>query len=54
MKLPYGWICPKCGRVYAPAVSECLACNQAHTPPAEVTTIAAPMVPGPKEYKHGS
>ena len=23
----YGWICPKCGRVYGPYVNECCACN---------------------------
>ena len=23
----YGWICPKCGRVYGPFVQECSACN---------------------------
>lgn len=22
-----GWICPKCGHVYAPFVSECHVCN---------------------------
>lgn len=22
-----GWICPKCQRVYAPSVTECVACN---------------------------
>lgn len=22
-----GWICPKCGRVYAPTVKECPNCN---------------------------
>ena len=24
-----GWICPKCGRVYAPLQFQCLLCNQA-------------------------
>lgn len=24
-----GWICPRCGRVYGPAVTECGACNAA-------------------------
>lgn len=23
----YGWICPKCGHVYAPHVNECSKCN---------------------------
>lgn len=23
----YGWICPKCGRVYSPYTDECCACN---------------------------
>lgn len=28
----YGWVCPKCGKVYAPDVKECLNCNYfAHT-----------------------
>lgn len=22
-----GWVCPKCGRVYAPSVKECYHCN---------------------------
>lgn len=30
-----GWICPKCGRCYAPSVSECSVCN----------TTPAPSVP---------
>lgn len=24
-----GWICPKCGRVYAPYIPECQHCNKA-------------------------
>lgn len=28
-KPPQGWVCPKCGRVYAPFVAECHSCNQA-------------------------
>ena len=27
-----GWICPKCGKVYAPYVTECIACNGASIP----------------------
>ena len=23
----YGWVCPKCGKVYAPDVKECAQCN---------------------------
>lgn len=23
-----GWVCPVCGRVYAPSVSECSECNK--------------------------
>lgn len=23
----YGWRCPVCGRIYAPGVQECFACN---------------------------
>lgn len=25
--LPMGWVCPKCGKVYAPDVKECFTCN---------------------------
>ena len=28
MEYKFGWVCPKCGRVYRPDVSECSACNQ--------------------------
>ena len=28
----YGWICPKCGRVYAPHMSWCTQCNGTYSP----------------------
>ena len=28
----YGWICPKCGRVYAPHMSWCTNCNGTYSP----------------------
>ena len=30
-----GWVCPKCGRVYNPHVTECYHCN---TPPEKTST----------------
>ena len=30
--LNYGWICPKCGRVYSPTTSQCLFCGGAYSP----------------------
>jgi len=27
-----GWVCPKCGKVYAPDVKECAECNQRAIP----------------------
>ena len=30
--LNYGWICPKCGRVYAPHMSWCTNCNGTYSP----------------------
>ena len=32
-----GWECPKCGRVYAPSVTECFACN---------ALVVQPIMPG--------
>lgn len=28
----YGWICPKCGRVYSPTTDQCLFCGGAYSP----------------------
>ena len=28
----YGWICPKCGRVYSPSTSQCLFCGGTYSP----------------------
>lgn len=28
----HGWICPKCGRVYAPRQPECTPCNKDKKP----------------------
>lgn len=39
-----GWVCPKCGRVYAPWQSQCLYCNDLRVVYAQNTTI-------PKETK---
>ena len=30
--LNYGWICPKCGRVYSPSTSQCPFCGGAYSP----------------------
>ena len=30
--LNYGWICPKCGRVYSPSTSQCLFCGGTYLP----------------------
>ena len=26
-----GWVCPKCGNVYSPSISECARCNRIYT-----------------------
>jgi hypothetical protein len=26
--VPKGWVCPKCEKVFAPTVKECVYCNQ--------------------------
>lgn len=35
----YGWVCPKCGAVYGPTVSECYRCNG----PAPIITWSVPL-----------
>lgn len=43
-----GWICPKCGRVYAPWVKECEACNPVKVAPTpEPWTQPYPRYPYP-------
>lgn len=32
---PLGWVCPKCGSVYGPNVSQCWRCN----PPMQITCV---------------
>ena len=45
---PSGWICPKCGRVYAPWVKECEACNPVKVAPTpEPWTLPYPWYPYP-------
>ena len=29
--LNYGWICPKCGRVYSPSTGQCLFCGETYS-----------------------
>jgi len=33
----YGWVCPKCGCVYAPFVPQCTSCGMAKTPKVETS-----------------
>lgn len=40
-----GWICPKCGRVFAPTWYTCSYCNG---PPQTVTTTTTEVKPEPK------
>lgn len=32
LPIVYGWVCPKCGRVYAPSISMCCYCNNLDSP----------------------
>lgn len=42
-----GWICPKCGRVYAPSVSVCEECNRSlvKLPPMDTPPGVSPKWP---------
>lgn len=42
--LNYGWVCPKCGRVYAPNQEMCLYCGGSN--------ISSPVIP-PKKIQDG-
>ena len=48
-----GWICPKCGRVYAPDTAMCFYCNgNNHVMPATTTTTTKDYtLNGPYIYK---
>ena len=49
-----GWICPKCGRVYAPDTAMCFYCNgNNHVMPATTTTTTTKdyTLNGPYIYK---
>ena len=41
-----GWICPKCGRVYAPTVASCSVCNALvdHLGPHQGQTVVRPQM----------
>jgi hypothetical protein len=44
-----GWQCPKCGRVYAPFVDECIACN---APPVTTTGTYLDVCPNCQQPRH--
>ena len=44
----YGWICPKCGRVYAPTQHMCLYCGPGKL---GLTSISDSTVPSEEELK---
>jgi len=44
-----GWECPKCGKVYAPSVVECVACNNTVTISDPVSPYV-PTYPPPEPY----
>ena len=37
-EVKYGWMCPKCGRVWSPEISGCMYCNAEATPPTNSNT----------------
>jgi len=43
--IKYGWVCPKCKRVYSPEVNECFVCNEAYNRPGEPGYTTLPYVP---------
>ena len=44
----HGWICPQCGRVYAPFMPYCMYCNQYRS--VTVTGTSTGDVKEPQEY----
>ena len=46
----YGWICPKCGRVYAPIIMECSHCNNNEIKP-DPCIITPPWSQDYSKYK---
>ena len=47
ISIQYGWVCPKCGRVYSPTTALCLACYE--TVPI-ITTWASSTNVGGSDY----
>ena len=40
-----GWVCPKCGKVYSPSVTECVDCNDGNTQVVPLTPDPPPWPP---------
>lgn len=42
-----GWVCPKCNRVHAPIILECVYCNDAQR---AAPSIVPPVFPEPFDF----